>query len=203
MSITGTFTVSSDLFLPQRSRYDRPALSLAELLRADGSNFVFQAVWSIEGLRVVRSDHDALMRLLAGQGGKAVVLGALVSRLPEGRTPLPIPGLSFYLMVERRRSVPLVGSILARATMVADQYPALGWPGRFVRSLPGKVRFTYRHGRKLFVRLGRTMKLPSRVEVRRKFGVTHQPAPPEMSERAKWIYEQLCKAVDAPESKAS
>lgn len=194
---------SPDLFRPKRSRYDRPALSLAELLKVEGSNFVFQAVWTIEGARVARHDHDALMVLLAGDGGKFAVLDLLVKRLPEGR-PLPaFPGLGLALMVERRRNTPLVGPLLAHATIASHKYPWLGGPARFVRSVPGKARFAYRHSRKLLVRLGKKMQLPTRVEVRRSFGVTHQPASSDMTDRAKWIYDQLCNAVDAPESQVS
>lgn len=195
--------LSPDLFRPQRSRYDRPALSLAELLKAEGSNFVFQAVWTIVGERVVRHDHDALMLLLASDGGKFAVLDALVKRLPVGRSLPVLPGLGLALVVERRRNTPVVGPLLAHATIAFHKYPWLGGPTRLVQSIPGKARFAYRHSRKVLVRLGKRMELPTRVEVRRSFGVAHQPALPDMTDRAKWIYEQLCNAIDAPECKVS
>jgi hypothetical protein len=99
-------------------------------------------------------------------------------------------------MVERRRNTPFVGPLLACATFAAERHPALSWPMLFVRSIPKKVRFIYRHGHKLLVRFGRTAQLPSRIEIRRTFGTTHEPASLEMSDREKWIYQRLCEALD-------
>lgn len=187
---------------PTLSRYDRPALTLAELLKADGTDFVFQAVWTLHGRRVTRPEHDALMALLTGPDGKVAVLAALDADVPEGAQAPALPGLRLMLLVERRRHTPVVGPLLSRATILADRHPGLAAPGRFVRSLPGKVRWTYRHGRKLLIRLASRSGLPSRTEVRRTLGVTRAPADPEMSERSAWIYARLCEAVDRPQDQA-
>lgn len=181
---------------PRLSRYDRPALSLAELLRAEGSDFIYQAVWTMHGRRADRAAHVELLALLGRPGGKYAVLDQLLQSLPPGQEQAALPGLGQILLVERRRYTPVVGPVLAGATRLAQRYPALGWPVRFVRSIPGKFRWTYRHTRKFAVRIAGKAGLPTRVEIRRTFRVGHEPPAPDMTERAVWIYQGLCTAVD-------
>lgn len=181
---------------PRLSRYDRPALSLPELLRAEGSDFIYQAVWTMHGCRAARTLHAELLPLLARPGGKYAVLDQLHQSLPPGQEPAMLPGLAQILLVERRRYTPVIGPVLAGATMLAQRYPALGWPARFVCSIPGKFRWTYRHTRKFAVRIAGKAGLPTRVEIRRTFGVGHEPPAADMTERAAWIYNALCAAVD-------
>lgn len=181
---------------PRLSRYDRPALNLAELLRAEGSDFVFQAVWTMHGRRVDAAAHGALLALLERPGGKYAVLDQLHQSLPPGQDQASLPGLAQILLVERRRITPLVGPVLAGAMVLAQRYPALGWPARFTRSIPGKFRWAFRHSRKFAVRIAGKAGLPTRVEMRRTFRVGHEPPAADMSERAAGIYQQLCEAVD-------
>lgn len=181
---------------PRLSRYDRPALSLAELLRGEGTDFICQAVWTMRGRRVHREEHDRLLALLDAPSGKLAVLDHLDQTTEPGSAPVALAGLGQVLLVERRRNTPVVGPVLAGATCLAHRFPVLGMPVRFVRSIPGKVRWTYRHTRKFAVRLAGRAGLPSRVEVRRTLGVRHEPAAPGMSDRAAAIYRQLCIAVD-------
>ncbi len=195
--------MSPDLQIrPRLSRYDRPALSLADLLKAEGTDFVCQAVWTMHGQRATRQRHDMLLEVLNKAGDKAAVLAALDSNLPAGAERPSLPGLRLLLMVERRRHSPLVGPLLAHATILADRHPAVGAPVRLARSLPGKVRWTYRHGRKLLIRLAGRSGLPSRTELRRTLGVSRAPATSDMSDRAASIYTRLCEAVDRTQGEA-
>lgn len=190
------------LFRPRLSRYDRSALTLAELLRAEGTDFIFQAVWTLHGRRTSRAQHDALLELLHRPRGKMAVLAALETSLPQGAELNTLPGLRRMLLVERRRNTSLVGPLLSWATVLADRHPGAMMPVRFVRSLPGKARWTYRHSRKLLIRLASRSGLPSQTDVRRTLGVARAPAGPDMSERSAWIYARLCEVVDRSEGEA-
>lgn len=181
---------------PRLSRYDRPALSLPELMKGEGTDFIFQSVWTMKGQRVSRQQHDALLELLEHGGGKAAVLLALATELAEDGKQASLPGLNIMLVVERRRNKPVIGPILAHATVLADRYPVVSLPARFVRGIPGKVRWTYRHSRKLLIRLASRSGLPSQTEVRRTLGVSRSAATPDMTDRAAWLYARLCEAVD-------
>lgn len=195
--------MSPDLpILPRLSRYDRPALNLADLLKAEGTDFICQAVWTMHGRRASRQQHDVLLDLLNKAGEKAVVLASLDASLPPDAARPFLPGLRLLLIVERRRHSLLVGPFLVRATILADRHPAFGAPVRLIKSMPGKVRWTYRHGRKLFIRLAGRSGIPSRTELRRTLGVSRAPASSDMSERASWIYTRLCEAVDRTEGEA-
>lgn len=181
---------------PRLSRYDRPALDLAELMKGEGTDFVFQAVWTIEGRRPERAQHERLLALLEGTDSKAAVLAALVESAREVGGPPTLPGLALMVLVERRRNTPIIGPLLARATLLSDRHPGFALPVRFARKLPGKVRWTYRHARKLLIRLASGIGLPSRTEFRRKLGVARAAPAPGMSERASAIYLRLCDAID-------
>jgi len=191
--------MSVELDRPRLSRFDRPALSLAELLRAEGPDFIWQAVWTMHGQRVDRLANAELLTLLKRPGGKYLVLDQLHQSVPPGQDRAPLPGLAQILQVERRRYTPLVGPVLAGATMLTLRYPALGSPVRFVRSIPGKFRWTYRHAGKLVVRIAGKAGLPNRVEIRRTFRVGHEPPASDLTKRAICIYEDLCTAVDQRE----
>lgn len=191
--------MSDEFGRPRLSRFDRPALSLTELLRAEGSDFIWQAVWTMHGQRVDRLAHDALLALINLPGGKYLVLDQLHQSVPQGQDPAPLPGLVQILQVERRRYRPLVGPVLAGATMLTQRYPALDLPVRFVRSIPGKFRWTYRHAGKFVVRIAGKAGLPNRVEIRRTFHVGHEPPASDMTKRAISIYDDLCTALDQRE----
>jgi hypothetical protein len=183
---------------PRLSRYDRPALTLAELMRGEGSDFIFQAVWTIQGRRVSREEHNALLDQLERQGSKSAVLAVLKTALEKQGKHVDLPGLNLMLAVEQRRNAPVIGPILVQATILADPYPAASLPLRFIRSIPGKFRWTYRHGRKLVIRLAGRSGLPSQIELRRTLGVGRAPARPDMTDRAVWLYKRLCETVDRP-----
>ena len=192
-------TMSPDLPLrPRLSRYDRPAQTLQELLKGDGTDFVFQAVWTMHGQRVCREQHDALLDVLQGEGGKPAVLSVLAADLAAEGKQVSLPGLSLILLVEKRRNKAIIGPLLARATVFADRYPIVTLPGRFMQAIPGKVRWTYRHSRKLLIRLASCSGLPSQTKVRRTLGVSRASAMSDMTDRAAWLYTRLCEAVDRP-----
>jgi|GEM_PF-1163687 hypothetical protein len=191
--------MSDELGRPRLSRFDRPALSLSELLRAEGPDFIWQAVWTMHGQRVDRLTFEELLTLLNRPGGKYIVLDQLYRSMPPGQVSATLPGLAQILQVERRRYVPVIGTVLASAVMLTQRYPALGSPVRFVRSIPGKFRWTYRHAGKFAVRIAAKAGLPNRVEIRRTFRVSHEPPASDLTKRAVSIYQELCTAIDQRE----
>lgn len=181
---------------PRLSRYDRPALTLAELMRAEGADFVHQASWTLHGRRADPVLFAQLFEQMQHGRGKLGVLDLLDRTRPDDQADADLPGLGHMLMLERRRHIPLIGALLVNATLFVEQRPALGWPVRFIRSIPGKIRWAFRHSRKFAVRLASRTGLPSRVEMRRTFRIGHEPPAADLSPRAVWIYQRLCAAID-------
>jgi len=183
-------------FHARLARYDRPAMDLDELLRGDGDDFVHQAYWTILDRRCTRGEHAAALDQLNAGCAKSALLLDLSRQLAADQALPAVTGLSRLLRLEQRGKLPMVGPMFVALSILVERQQWLGWPARFISSVPGKFRWGYRHSRKLLVRAGGALRLPSRVEMRRTFGVEHASPLPDMSPRAVWIYTELCVALD-------
>ena len=207
MNITATCTKSTDMahgiadvveveeppFRARRARFDRPALTLDELMRADGGDFVHLACWTVVGRRATRSEHAAWQLLMAQRDGKIALLNALV-RLAD--TPPAVPGLAPLLLVHRRAELPWIGPLFAALTRLTLRYRSIGAPARFMRRLPGRVRWTYRHARKALWKLAARLRFPTRNHIRMALQTGHVAPPSGTDPRAVVLYGALCSALD-------
>lgn len=188
-------------FRARLARFDRPAQSLIELLQAEGGDFVHLASWTLLGRRANRTEHAECLAMLSTSphDSKGVLIADLAARAEaSGMTP-ELAGLAHYLRVRARRSTPIVGPLLAMATSLYLHLPILGWPARFVRRIPGKFRWTYRHSRKALLKFAGWANLPQPAGVRRALGVERAPAPEGMDPRVTEYYRLLCVTVDGKE----
>lgn len=185
-------------FRARTARFDRPAASLAELLKGEGAEFIHMAVWTLRGRRADRAEHAELLALLEADphGGKDAVIAALAADAPAAETGRSLPGLANYLQLRKRRGTPVVGPLLAGIIALYLRYPRLGWPARFVRSVPGKVRYTYRHSRKFLYRLAGRMQVPNPVEVRLALGGERSDPPENLEPAVAAYYQRLVGAFD-------
>lgn len=185
-------------FRPRLAVFDRPAASLAEMLQADGGDFVHVAAWTMLGRRATRDEHAAwLAGLDAGQRhARAHLIAKLHDMAVAAGNPPQLSGLNNYLLLNQRRSAPVVGPLLAGVTALHLRFPGLGWPARFARSVPGKIRYTYRHSRKLLYKLAGRMQVPNPVEVRLALGRERAPAPEGTEPLVADYYQRLIAAAD-------
>lgn len=180
---------------PRLSRFDRPALTLAELLRAEGGDFVHLATWTMLGRRAQPAEHAALASLLATRGRPAVL-----ARLRELQGPgasLPdLDGLARLLLVQRRSAMPLIGPIVVWLADAIDRRPWLLRVFRVRARAPRWLGWLRRLISRLVSRLAALLRVPRPRQVRHQLGVGHAPPDPGMSPRAIELYQKLCGAVD-------
>lgn len=189
---------------PRFSRYDRPALSLADLMKPADGDFVDVAVWTMLNRRADAAQH-AEMRAVLAAGGKPAVLAALQAQRADRDLP-PIDGLARLLLVQGRTAVPVIGPYLARLAELIEANPALKAglkaPGRLIGRVPRWLGWLGRRARRMGTRLGSRIRLPTPRRVRNALGVAHAPPDARLSPRAAALYAALCTAIDRRENPA-
>lgn len=188
-------------FRARHARFDRPAGSLVELLQADGEDFVHLAAWTLLDRRATPAEHAAWLAGLNGgsQHAKADLIATLAGLATAAGNPPQLSGLNNYLLLHELRGKPVVGSMLSGLTALHLAHPGFSWPARFVRSVPGKIRYTYRHSRKLLYKLAGRMQVPNPVEMRLALGRERAAAPDDAGPIVVDYYQRLIAAVDGRE----
>ena len=211
MLIIGRFMVSTEAppptyddtdrmicLFPTLARFDRPADTLSELLRPDGGDFVFVAFWTMLGRRPSVVEHQSATKaLVSSDHNKAALVLALAKRSEVTAAIDEVAGLASYLAIEQSRRVAFIG-------------PVLGWCLAFLVRLGldprrqgfslrpvGKIRWLYRHCRKLLFGLFFRLHLPTRGKIMRALMVPHAPPPEGADLRSAEIYRNLCDILDA------
>jgi hypothetical protein len=186
-------------FRARLARFDRPAKSLSELLHAEGDDFIHLAAWTVLGRRAAQEEHTDWCAFLAScsEDPKGSVIAQLAMQAEISGSPPPLMELRHYLRIRARRNIPVVGRFAATVTHFYLCHPALGIPTRFLRKIPGKCRWTYRHSRKGMIKIAKWINLPAPAKMRRTLGAMRQPAPEAIDPRAAEYYRALCIAVDA------
>jgi len=184
------------VFRARLARYDRPASSLEELLRAEGDDFVHFACWTVLGRRAKRAEHEEWVVTLTKADGKQALLYRLYRECGD-RAASGVPSdIRQSMMVYRLSLVPWVGGGLA---FVVGYFLKLSWlraSSDFIRRTPGRMRWLYRHSRKAVFRLAARLRLPHSSKVRRVMQVGHAPVPEGVDARTAELYTALCVAVD-------
>lgn len=185
---------------PSLSRYDRPALSLSELMNAEGSDFVHFASWTIVGQRVTVEELQRLANVLESHG-KLSVLTELHKISKSGRDVPQIEGLSKLILLERRKKVPIVGDFLAKFTLLQEANFGIPFSSFSERNLPRWIGWTGRRIKRVIVRVGSEIRLPTLTRFRNSLGVRHAAPDRRLSPEAIVIYHQLCSAIDSVEGR--
>jgi|EndMetStandDraft_4_1072995.scaffolds.fasta_scaffold08478_5 hypothetical protein len=167
------------------ARFDRPALSIDELFRAQGRDFVHFACWTILARPPSREEISLWLNVLDDDEGKLHLVSILYRQVQSAAAVEVLPALR-DLLDQRQRS---------------SQSPLMRlWSSEVSQVLRGKAKAHGGRTRRLLtrqaIRVAHWLELPSSRKVKRFLRIHHAPPPSDFSLRATEIYGLLCGAID-------
>lgn len=174
------------------ARFDRPAIDLAELLQADGGDFIHLAIWTFLGRRATMTEYQHWYARLAAAPGKPALLFDMSQSYQVSDAKHHVPGLLALLKLERLSRIAVIGAIIP----MAHRLPWLSWPLDAAKRMSGKVRWAYRHSSKWLARQTRRMGISSQMNPARRSNTDREPVPPGTDARTADLYRQLCAQID-------